>query len=149
MNEMVWLLIVFVFLNILDGFTTWLGLYHLPAKLRGWEANPLFKDVEKTFWPAMIKKGVIVLFGCWLFFRFASSEALYVLNLVMIIVVLNNTCIYLLRRIGRKPYRSPVEFASLFFQRCHLPKRAANLLGFYVLFGLVFVGCYFAIRVVL
>ena len=149
MNEIIWLLLVFVVLNVLDGYTTWLGLYHLPADLRGREANPTFKSVENSFWPAMIKKGIFAVFGLWLLYRLASVESLYVVDLVFVVVVLNNAGIYLSRRISKKRLRGPVEFSILFFRRCHLPERASRLLGFYVLFSLVFVGCYFFVRTVL
>ena len=148
MTEVVWLLIVFVFLNVLDGFTTWLGIYKLPEGLRGREANVLFKDVEKHFWPAMIKKGAIVLFGVWLFYRFADPFVLKVVDFVLVVVVLNNGYVYLSRRISGKRLRSPVEFSALFFRKLHLPEKASRILGSYTLFGSVIIACYLVAKVV-
>lgn len=141
--SIVWLLIIFVLLNALDGFTTWLGIYRLPEHLRGREVNVLFKDVEKKFWPAMLKKSVFVLFGIWLLYRLASPHALMVVDIVLTVAVLNNVYVYLSRRLSGKRYRSPVEYSILFFRKLRLPVRVANLVGFYVLFGLVIVISYF------
>ena len=148
MSEIVWLLITFVFLNVLDGFTTWLGIYNLPEGLRGREMNVLFKDVEKKFWPAMIRKGALVLFGVWLFYSFASPFTLRVFDLVLVVVVLDNSYVYLSRRISGKRIRSPIDFSIQFFRELRLPERASRILGFYVLFGLVIVGCYFVVRAI-
>lgn len=142
MTETVWLLVIFVLLNILDGFTTWLGVHKLPEGLRAREANPLLKDVEKSFWSAMIKKGAFVLFGVWFFYRFANIYALRVLDLAFAVVVLSNTYVYLARRLGNRRFRSPIEIATNALQRAHLPERAARLVSFYGLVGLLLVGCY-------
>lgn len=143
MTEIVWLLVAFVLLNVLDGFTTWLGIYRLPENLRAREANIVFKNIETHFWSAMIWKGLLVLFGCWFFYRFADLFALRFLNLVFVAVVLNNSCIYLLRRLSRRKIQSPTELFVFFFRKCHLPERVARLLGFYVLLSLVATVCIF------
>jgi len=148
MSEVTWLLVVFVFLNILDAFTTWLGLHKLPEKLKGKEANILFKDAETHFWSAMMRKGVLVLFGCWLFYHLASVHPLKVLNLVFVVVVLNNSYVYLSRRMTGKRTRSPMELSVTFFRKLRLPERVSRILGFYVLFGLVIVGCYLLVGVI-
>lgn len=142
MTETVWLLVAFVLLNALDGFTTWLGLYRLPRELRGREANPLLKDAETRFWSAMFRKGVLVLFGLWLFYHFASLYALRVLDLVFIVVVLNNNYIYLSRKISGRRVRGPVELSTALLGGAHVPERVARILGFYVLVGLVIIVCH-------
>lgn len=146
MTEVVWLLIIFVLLNVLDGYTTWLGLYKLPPELRGREANVLLKDVEKKFWPTMLKKGMFVLFGVWLFYRLASPYALKVVDLALVVVVLNNAYVYLSRKLTSKRYRSPVDYSVLFFKKLRLPERAADLVGFYIFFGLVIAACSWVVR---
>lgn len=145
MTEVFWLLLAFVLLNVLDGYTTWLGLYALPEDLRGRESNVLFKDVEVHYWPAMIKKGILVLFGVWLLYRFANPYAIKVLDLAFVIVVLNNAYVYLSRRLSGKKTRSPSEYLVSFFQKLRLPEKVSELLGFLVLVGADITICYFIV----
>ncbi len=143
MNAIYWLLIAFLILNVLDGLTTWLGLYRLPAELRASEANAVYKDVEKSFWPAMWKKSFFVIFGLFGLLYLASIShvniyhALYVLNGVLGIAVLNNTGIYLSRVLTRRKVVSPVGRVSTLLQTCGLSQRLSERLAFYLLFGLI------------
>jgi len=152
---MIWALVVFVLLNILDGFTTWLGLYHLPVELRGREANVIYKDAEHSFWPAMLRKGLFVILALWVFLYLADLThtdvlfSLYVLNLVMVFTVINNSYVYLSRRITRRVTRTPVDVIAKLLRNCRLPKKAARIIGFYVLLGITVYVSYLIIGAVL
>lgn len=144
MTEILYLLVIFALLNVLDGYTTWLGLHKLPPELRGREKNPIFKeDAEKHFRVAMLKKAAFVLFGIWFLYRFANVHAVKALDLALAVVVLNNGYIYLSRRISGKRLRGPAELFEVFLQKLHLPERVARVSSFYILIGLILIGCYF------
>lgn len=140
---MIWALVVFIILNILDGFTTWLGLYHLPVELRGHEANVMYKDAEHSFWSAMIRKGMFVVLALWVFLYLADLThtdvlfSLYVLNLVMVFVVINNSYVYLSRRATKRVTMTPVDLVAKPLKKLHLSDKGARILGFYILFGAV------------
>jgi len=153
MHEMVILGIIFLCLNGLDGFTTWLSLYHLPAELRAREANPLFKDVEKRFYGSMVRKVVLVLIGLWIFLHLYNSNPIggtfvfRVLNLVLLLAVLNNLFVYISRRVKRRKTQTPVSLISDLLCKLRLPQRVSNILAFYVLTGLLVVVSYFVIAI--
>jgi len=137
MSELFWLLAIFVLLNVLDGYTTWLGLYKLPPELRAREANVFFKSVETRFWPAMIPKALIVLFGVWLFTRTASVFGLKVIDLVFAVVVLNNAYVYLSRRITGTKHKNILNLTEELLQKWHVPEKLAKNLSFYLLLAVL------------
>jgi hypothetical protein len=144
-----YLVIAFTLLNVLDGFTTWLGLYHLPPELRAKESNVLLRTViEKSFLLGMFWKLTLVIIGLWgllYLIRVSSVDlvfALIVLNGVLLIAILNNLGVYLSRLITKKKVRSPVEHMSGLLRRCRLPERLARILSFYVLFGVITIVVY-------
>ena len=138
MMEAYLLLGLFFLLNVLDGFTTWLGIYGLPVELRATEANVLFKDVEKTFWPAMWRKGfLVILFTMGLYYLANLTgtnlrHAFYVMDVVLLIVVLNNFSVYSLRRLTHRRVRSPIGHLSDTFQRWGLSPRLSRYVAFYI-----------------
>ena len=150
MSEIIWAWVVFAFLNVLDGFTTWLCLYHLPVELRGREANVLYKDAEHKFGQAMWRKGVFVFLGFWILLYLANLLetnvvfSFYVLNVVMVFVVVNNSYVYISRRISKRRTKTPIDVIASLFRRCHLSDKAARIIGFYVLFGLIVYVSYLA-----
>lgn len=134
---MIYALVIFVVLNILDGFTTWLCIYRLPAELRGREANIFYKDIDHTFWPAILRKGIFVVLALWSFPLLAKYvnmlSPLYVLNLVLVFVVVNNTYVYLSRRITKRLTTTPIGLGTSLLKRLHLSEKQARVLSFYIL----------------
>lgn len=102
------LLIIFCFLNALDLYSTWLGLYKLPDNLKGEESNPFMKDIEKTFFTGVIKKVTFIVIGIWAFFWLFNREGgnfvpLVALNIILALVCTSNLITYFSRRVpGRK-----------------------------------------------
>ncbi|KKM21862.1 hypothetical protein LCGC14_1631190 [marine sediment metagenome] len=149
MHEIIWLWALFLILNILDGFTTWLSIYKLPPELKGEEANPLFKDVEKQFFGSMVRKAVLVFLGLWVFLYLYNNNPIggafvfRVLNLVLLLAVLNNLYVYVSRRVKQRKTQTPVGLMHVLLNKLRVPKKVSRILAYYLVAGILVVASYF------
>jgi len=152
LNELLILGVIFIVLNILDGLTTWACIYRLPEGIRAREANPLFKDVERSLVSSMIRKGFLVLIGLWVFLymynsRDTSSTLVFrALDLAMLFTVFNNTYVYISRRVRKRITQTPICLTIAGLQRLRVPERVATFLAFYIVGG-TWVGIAYCIAV--
>jgi hypothetical protein len=189
MNFTIWLWILFIALNILDGITTWLNIFKLPKGLVGREANPLFSNMNKSsaeksiakesansliqnvekdlglstgairnkdgtesqidklvkdkmkanFKTNMTYKLVIVLAGLYIFLQTYIKDQskgtfiFEILDLVILFAVINNTGIYIAKRIKKRDVMTPIGLVERGLTKIKLPKRLARFLSYYVI----------------
>jgi len=129
MTEQVLLSLAWLGGNVLDGLTTYLGIFKVPLSLRSEEFNPLFKKhIYSHFGKVMLFKiiGTVGLL-IWIWSWETSSDkilSLRIISIAMGFVVLNNSYIYLSKKIRKKKVMTPGVFLV---EICHLPRIIAFL----------------------
>lgn len=136
------LLILFWVVNVLDALTTYLCLFRLPPHLQGKEANPLFKGgIKKSFGKSMFLKFMIVMAGTYLFlyiFRQSPGQgitAFLILDILFGLAVVNNSYIYIRRKVTGRMSNTPVGFISGLLQRIKIPGKVADIIAYFAVIG--------------
>ena len=119
---------LFLLVNILDAYTTWLCLFRLPTNLRAEEKNPIFKflKIETRFFHAILFKVALILLGVFIFLNYFNSDPgkgltdFKVLDLVFTFVILNNLYVYLTRRLLKRKTPTLISLVEGALEKVHL-----------------------------
>lgn len=146
MHELDILLIAFLALNVLDAATTVVATHVLPKELRATEANPIYKDVERSWVPPMIRKFIFVVVGTWGLLALHQYHNVIpgfrALNMVLLIVVINNASIIISRLVLKRKTSTPISWIVSLGQKVIRPQKFARVISFYVFMGALTAVCY-------
>lgn len=141
------LLFAFITLSVLDGYTTYLNLFKVPAELPGREMNPVFGNIRKNFRGAMVIKGLVTVAVAFLLLVSRGTFMAEVLDLALSFVVINNSYIFIIKWKWRKKVTSPLAYLSKGLQKVRMHKKLADVLAFYLGVTIIFGISYLIVRV--
>lgn len=137
---------LFLLANLLDALSTYLCLFRLPVEVRAQERNPLFRamSIEQHFAGNMVFKFALILAGLWLFLMFFRNDpgqgltAFKILDLIFAFAIINNTYVYISRRITKRKTMTLIGLIDKLIPKCIKWQKVREVISYLLTVGVIY-----------